>query len=144
MANLLILKLYSEMIPKIKSLNLGAIVGCAAGKLADNAKLKELTDTVVHLDTADSSTLKQFFKWVSDTIEQGNKSMGTTDYCCNASTTIRSTFSYMRIIFSYLANIFIIGLFLYSKLLPYKDKLNNQYKGIFNFFNTMFSPILNF
>ena len=29
--------------------------------------------------TADTSTLKQFFKWVSDTIEQGNKSMGTTD-----------------------------------------------------------------
>lgn len=71
--------LYSEMIPKIKSLNFGAIVGCAAGTLADHSKLKELTHTVVHLDTADSSTLKQFFKWVSDTIEQGNKSMGTTD-----------------------------------------------------------------
>ncbi len=71
--------LYSQMIPKIKSLNFGAIVGCAAGTLADNRKLKELTDTVVHLDTADSSTLKQFFKWVSDTIEQGNKSMGTID-----------------------------------------------------------------
>jgi uncharacterized protein YegL len=25
----------------------------------------------------DSSTLKQFFKWVSGTIEQGNKSQGT-------------------------------------------------------------------
>jgi uncharacterized protein YegL len=72
-------QLYSEMIPKIKSLNLAAIVGCAAGTLADNSKLKELTDTVVHLDTADSTTLKQFFKWVSDTIEQGNKSMGTTE-----------------------------------------------------------------
>ena len=72
-------QLYSEMIPKIKSLNFGAIVGCAAGNKGDNVKLKELTDTVVHLDTADSTTLKQFFKWVSDTIEQGNKSMGTTD-----------------------------------------------------------------
>lgn len=72
-------QLYTEMIPKIKSLNLGAIVGCAAGKLADNSKLKELTDNVVHLDTADSTTLKQFFKWVSDTIEQGNKSMGTVE-----------------------------------------------------------------
>jgi uncharacterized protein YegL len=71
--------LYSEMIPKIKALNFGAIVGCAAGNKGDNVKLKELTDTVVHLDTADSTTLKQFFKWVSDTIEQGNKSMGTTD-----------------------------------------------------------------
>ncbi len=73
------LLLYSQMIPKIISLNFGAIVGCAAGSLADDSKLKELTDTVVHLDTADSSTLKQFFRWVSDTIEQGNKSMGTTE-----------------------------------------------------------------
>ena len=71
--------LYKEMLPKIKSLNFGAIVACAAGNLADDSKLKELTDTVVHLVTADSTTLKQFFKWVSDTIEQGNKSMGTTD-----------------------------------------------------------------
>lgn len=71
--------LYIEMIPKIKSLNFGVIVGCAVGGLADDSKLKELTDNVVHLATADTSTLKQFFKWVSDTIEQGNKSMGTTD-----------------------------------------------------------------
>lgn len=71
-------QLYREMIPKIKGLNFGAIVGCAAGKAANNEMLKELTETVVHLDTADSATLRQFFKWVSDTIEQGNKSMGTT------------------------------------------------------------------
>jgi uncharacterized protein YegL len=71
--------LYREMISKIKSLNFGVIVGCAVGRLADDSKLKELTDNVVHLATADTSTLKQFFKWVSDTIEHGNKSMGTTD-----------------------------------------------------------------
>lgn len=71
--------LYEEMIPKIKQLNFGVIVGCAVGKLADDTEMKKLTDNVVHLATADSTTLKQFFKWVSDTIEQGNKSMGTTD-----------------------------------------------------------------
>lgn len=70
-------QLYQEMIPKVKSLNFGAIVCCAAGKLADNSLLKDLTNDVVHLDTVDSQTLKQFFKWVSDTIEQGNKSQGT-------------------------------------------------------------------
>lgn len=70
-------QLYKEMVPKIKSLNFGAIVGCAAGHLADDTSLKELTDNVVHLDTADTNTLKTFFKWVSDTIEQGNKSQGT-------------------------------------------------------------------
>ena len=41
-------------------------------------------------------------------------------------------------------NILIIGLFLYSKLLPYKDKLNPQYKKIFDFFNSLFTPIFNF
>jgi hypothetical protein len=41
-------------------------------------------------------------------------------------------------------NILIIGLFLYSKLLPYKDKLNPQYKKIFDFFNSLFLPIFNF
>ncbi len=70
-------QLYKEMVPKIKALNFGAIVGCAAGHLADDTSLKELTDNVVHLDTADINTLKAFFKWVSDTIEQGNKSQGT-------------------------------------------------------------------
>lgn len=71
--------LYSETLPKIKSLNFGAIVACAAGHAADSKRLLELTPDVVSLDTADSTSLKQFFKWVSETIEQGNKSMGTTD-----------------------------------------------------------------
>jgi uncharacterized protein YegL len=71
------LQLYREMIPKIKLLNFGAIVCCAAGNLADDSLLKELTNDVVHLDNADSATLKTFFKWVSETIEQGNKSQGT-------------------------------------------------------------------
>ena len=34
-----------------------------------------------------------------------------------------------------LLSLLIVGLFLYSKLLPYKDKLNPQYKKIFDFFN---------
>ncbi len=50
----------------------------------------------------------------------------------------------MTIIIPFILNIFIIGLFLYSKLLPYKDKLNPQYKKIFDFFNSIFEPIFNF
>ncbi|NIG56569.1 VWA domain-containing protein [Chitinophaga sp. Cy-1792] len=73
------LQLYRQMAPQVKALNFATIVGCAASKSADNDLLKELADTVVHLDTVDSATLKQFFKWVSDTIEQGNKSMGTSE-----------------------------------------------------------------
>ncbi len=73
------LQLYREKITEIKNLNFGAVVGCAAGPKADELILKELTDNVVHLDSADSQTLKSFFKWVSETIEQGNKSQGTSD-----------------------------------------------------------------
>ena len=40
--------------------------------------------------------------------------------------------------------VLILGLFLYSKLLPYKDKLNLEYRTIFDFFNFTFSPIFNF
>ena len=69
--------LYREQIAEVKKFNFGAVVGCAAGHLANDALLKELTDNVVHLDSADSQTLKAFFKWVSETIEQGNKSQGT-------------------------------------------------------------------
>jgi len=43
-----------------------------------------------------------------------------------------------------LIQILIIALFFYSKLLPYKDKLNPQCKSIFDSFNSIFSPILNF
>lgn len=71
------LQLYREKITEIKNSNFGAVVGCAAGPKADELILKELTDNVVHLDSADSQTLKSFFKWVSETIEQGNKSQGT-------------------------------------------------------------------
>jgi uncharacterized protein YegL len=71
------IQLYNKIAPKVKNLNFGAIVACAAGNLADDSQLKLLTDDVVHLDNTDSATLKQFFKWVSETIEQGNKSQGT-------------------------------------------------------------------
>jgi hypothetical protein len=50
----------------------------------------------------------------------------------------------MMILIPIILNILIIGLFLYSKLLPYKDKLNPQFKKIFDFFNSIFSPIFNF
>lgn len=73
------IQFYREKIPQIKALNFGSIVGCAAGNMANDDMLKELTDNVVHLDSADSATLKRFFKWVSETIEQGNKSQGTNE-----------------------------------------------------------------
>lgn len=71
------LQKYREMMPKIKSLDFGVIVGCAAGPKAEVSFLQELTDNVVKLDTTDASTLTTFFQWVSSSIEMGSKSQGT-------------------------------------------------------------------
>ena len=49
----------------IRQVKTGTFVACAAGPGADTGTLKRITETVVSLDTADSSTLKSFFKWVS-------------------------------------------------------------------------------
>lgn len=52
---------------------------------------------------------------------------------------------YVMILFIYWSvNILIIGLFLYSKLTPYKSKLTGTYLSIYNFFEVLFNPILNF
>lgn len=70
---------FREVVPKVKSRNLAGLIACAAGAEAHDSYLKELTDTVVHLDTADSNTLSSFFKWVSDSIGAGNMSVGTSE-----------------------------------------------------------------
>jgi hypothetical protein len=41
-------------------------------------------------------------------------------------------------------NILVVALFIYPKILPYKDKLIAQHKVIFNFFDAFFMPILFF
>ena len=45
----------------------------------------------------------------------------------------------MYLILHIFVNVLIVGLFLYSKLLPYKDKLTGQFKSYFDFF----TPVLN-
>ena len=50
----------------------------------------------------------------------------------------------MKLLIVYIVNVLIVGLFLYSKLLPYKDKLNTKYKGVFDFFNNIFTPVFSF
>jgi uncharacterized protein YegL len=43
-------------------------VACAAGSKADTSALKQITDNVVSLDTADAHTISRFFTWVSASI----------------------------------------------------------------------------
>ena len=49
------------------------VVACAAGQGADCNILKQITEVVVQLDTADSTTIKAFFKWVSASVSTGSQ-----------------------------------------------------------------------
>lgn len=51
----------------------GMVVACAAGKDANTDTLKKITECVVQLDTADSATIKSFFKWVSASVSTGSQ-----------------------------------------------------------------------
>lgn len=72
-------QLYREMIPEVKKRHFAGIIACAAGMSAKTEPLKELTDEVYSLDTVDSAAFKKFFKWVSDSIGVGNRSIGATE-----------------------------------------------------------------
>lgn len=50
----------------------GMVVACAAGTGANTNTLKQITENVVSLDTADSATIKAFFKWVSASISSSS------------------------------------------------------------------------
>lgn len=57
----------------IKKVKTGMIVACAAGPQVDTSILKQITEVVVQLDTADSATIKAFFKWVSASVSSGSQ-----------------------------------------------------------------------
>ena len=57
---------------EFKKRKFGTVVACAAGAGADTNTLKQITENVVSLDTADSATIKSFFQWVSASISTGS------------------------------------------------------------------------
>lgn len=64
---------WQKGIEALKKVRTGIIVACAAGPSANTEILKKLTEVVVQLDTADSATIKAFFKWVSASVSTGSQ-----------------------------------------------------------------------
>ncbi|WP_461098247.1 vWA domain-containing protein [Spirosoma luteolum] len=64
---------YKRGLTELKKRKTGMIVACAAGQGIDTKTLQQITEVVVQLDTADSSTIKAFFKWVSASISMGSQ-----------------------------------------------------------------------
>lgn len=57
---------------EFKKRKFGMVVACAAGAGANTSTLKQITECVVSLDTADAATIKSFFKWVSASVSAGS------------------------------------------------------------------------
>ena len=58
---------------ELRKHKVGTVVACAAGQQCDETLLKQISEIVVRLDTADSSTIAAFFKWVSASISTGSQ-----------------------------------------------------------------------
>ena len=69
----------SKGLAEFKKRKWGIVVACAAGSGADTAELSKITEAVVTLDTADSSTLAAYFRWVTASIVTSSKSVGTAN-----------------------------------------------------------------
>jgi uncharacterized protein YegL len=73
------LQKYNEVIPEVKKRHFASIIACAAGTKSDPKPLGLITQQVYSLDTTDSATFRQFFKWVSASVSVGNRSIGAAD-----------------------------------------------------------------
>lgn len=71
-------QLFQQTIPILKRKHFGSIVACLVGN-PRTENIKQFTDNIVNMETADSSTIKQFFKWVSASVSVGNRSIGAAD-----------------------------------------------------------------
>ncbi len=63
---------------KFRQCKCGMVVACGAGPGANINTLKQITECVVQLDTADSATIKAFFKWVSASVSAGSQKVEDT------------------------------------------------------------------
>lgn len=64
---------WQKGLEKLKKVRTGIVVACAAGPAGDTSILKQITESVVSLDTADQGTIKAFFKWVSSSVSTGSQ-----------------------------------------------------------------------
>lgn len=69
---------WKKGVEKFKVARTGVVIACAAGQSAQTDVLKNITEIVLQLDTADSNTIKSFFKWVSASISVGSQKVDLT------------------------------------------------------------------
>lgn len=69
---------WEKELDEFKKAKTGMVIACSAGPQGEASVLKQITETVVSLDTADSSSISAFFKWVSASISTSSKKVDLT------------------------------------------------------------------
>lgn len=66
---------FNEASQKIKNMKAANIIACAAGSNANTTYLKQITESVLMMNTLSSGDMAQFFAWVSGSIKMSSKTV---------------------------------------------------------------------
>ncbi len=66
---------FKNAISNLKNIKVANIIACAAGANADTTYLKQITESVLMMNTLSAGDMAQFFAWVSGSIKMSSKSI---------------------------------------------------------------------
>lgn len=66
---------FRKAVQDIKSVKTANIIACAAGANADTTYLKQITESVLMMNSLSAGDMAQFFTWVSGSIKMSSKSL---------------------------------------------------------------------
>lgn len=66
---------FNHAAQKLKTVKVANIIACAAGSNADTSYLKQITESVLIMNTLSAGDMAQFFAWVSGSIKMSSKSL---------------------------------------------------------------------
>ncbi|QDU93855.1 vWA domain-containing protein [Lignipirellula cremea] len=68
---------WQEAARQFRAADLGSLIVCGAGPEVQDATLKQLSDTVIHLKDTHPGTLISFMQWVTQAVATTSKALGT-------------------------------------------------------------------
>ena len=68
---------FREAAQRIKGMKAANIIACAAGSNANTSYLKEITESVLMMNTLSAGDMAQFFAWVSGSVKMSSKTLDT-------------------------------------------------------------------
>lgn len=66
---------FREAVVKVRNMKAANIIACAAGSNANTTYLKQITESVLMMNTLSAGDMAQFFAWVSGSVKTSSKSL---------------------------------------------------------------------